>query len=232
MSASQQPEPFSIRRRLQTGLGFKLVITSILILWISPPYYLLQHYVFFPVTVMKPGRLDLMVAFAPETVWIYLSLYVLMPIGPLLTLNLRHLYGYALGMASMSLFANFAFLLWPTTCQRPFIAQTNAAYQLLVTIDRPLDSCPSLHVAFAVFSALCWEMFFDRVPNSRLWRTGVWGWTLAILYSTISTKQHVAIDVAGGVVLAVVTYSLAFRVVEALAEKTSAQGLKPTQTQT
>lgn len=226
----QQSPSFSLRCRMKTRLRLKLALTAFLILWISPWYYLLQYYVFFPITQMTPSRLDLMIGFAPETVWIYLSLYLLMPIGPLITVNVRHLCRYALGMVAMSLFSSIIFLLWPTACQRPPTGQTGALYQLLVTIDRPLNSFPSLHTAFAVFSALCWEAFVGPALESRLWRAGIWAWTLAILYSTISTRQHVALDIAGGSVLAVVSYLFAFRTTKVLPGRTFMQARTSTQT--
>jgi len=59
----------------------KLVLATLLTLWVSVPYYSLQHAVFFPVRVMQPGPIDRAIPFAEETAWLYLSLYLLLPLA-------------------------------------------------------------------------------------------------------------------------------------------------------
>ena len=103
------------------------------------------------------------------------------------------------------------FLFFPTTVGRPpinIIDQSNWCYRLLVQIDRPINACPSLHASLCVFAAmLCHTMLADA-PQRWLWRGFLWLWTLAILYSTVSTRQHVFIDIAAGAALALIAYSL------------------------
>ena len=71
-------------------------------------------------------------------------------------------------------------------------------------IDAAGNACPSLHVATAVFS---WYWLNRRLPalglggGTRIFSTF---WCVAIVYSTMATKQHMALDVVGGIGLALV----------------------------
>ena len=74
----------------------------------------------------------------------------------------------------------------------------------LKTVDAAGNACPSMHVAAAVYSSfwLYWLMSELRMG----WRAQsvqiFWG--LAIVYSTLATKQHVSLDVWAGMVLGIV----------------------------
>jgi membrane-associated phospholipid phosphatase len=60
------------------------------------------------------------------------------------------------------------------------------------------NALPSLHAAFAVFSAIWLDRLLRRV-GAPLWpRIANACWGLGILYSTIATRQHVAVDIAAG----------------------------------
>jgi membrane-associated phospholipid phosphatase len=83
----------------------------------------------------------------------------------------------------------------------------------LKAVDAAGNACPSLHVAAAVYSSF-WVYWLMR--ELRLgWRAQsiqiLWG--VAIVYSTMATKQHVALDVLAGTVLGIV-FSLSSRWVD------------------
>jgi membrane-associated phospholipid phosphatase len=73
----------------------------------------------------------------------------------------------------------------------------------LKTVDAGGNACPSLHVAAAVYSSfwLYWLMLEVRLG----WRAHsiqmLWG--VAIVYSTMATKQHVSLDVLAGMLLGI-----------------------------
>jgi len=73
----------------------------------------------------------------------------------------------------------------------------------LQSVDGSGNACPSLHVAFAVFSALELDRILRRMGAHGLARGLSWGWCAGILYSTLATRQHVAIDLFAGAALGV-----------------------------
>lgn len=72
---------------------------------------------------------------------------------------------------------------------------------LLEGVDTAGNACPSLHVAIAVYSALWLHAQLRQVGAGRNWLAANWTWCLAIVYSTLATKQHVALDALGGILL-------------------------------
>lgn len=201
----------SLKTRLRAHLELKLALALGLNLFAFVPYFWLQHNVFFPVTVMTESAFDAWLGFTPNAVWIYLSLFLLMPIAPMQMHNSQQLGRYALGVTAMSLAADLIFLFWPTAVVRPGDEAANVLYRSLITWDRPLNAFPSLHAAMVVFSACCCEQIFSRVRHSDLGRLLIWTWALAIVGAMLVTKQHVALDALGGIVLGLTSYYWAFR---------------------
>jgi hypothetical protein len=199
--------PSSLGARVRAHLGLKLGLAFALNLWALVPYFWLQRNNCFPVTTMPQSLLDVWLGFGPQAIWIYLSLFLLMPIAPMQMDSTHQLRRYALGVVAMSFAANFIFLFWPTAVARGGDGGANMAYRALVSVDMPLNAFPSLHAAMAVYSALCCE----QISRSQSWRFVIWSWVLAIVWAMLSTKQHVALDAVGGGVLGLSTYWWAFR---------------------
>ncbi|HTV39035.1 MAG TPA: phosphatase PAP2 family protein [Candidatus Sulfotelmatobacter sp.] len=202
--------PQSVAARLRSEWRLKLVLLFILNAWIYAPYLFFQRHHYFPPTAMPLSFLDWLIPFWAETVWIYLSVYFLMPIGPFLMNRRRQIHCYAAGIALIGLIADVVFFFFPTTCPRPSAAGTNTLYQSLVGIDNPFHAFPSLHAAFAVYSARCAVMVARELNGSRLFEIGLWFWTFMILVATLTTKQHVIVDLAGGGALGYGIYSCVF----------------------
>jgi membrane-associated phospholipid phosphatase len=68
-------------------------------------------------------------------------------------------------------------------------------------VDAAGNACPSLHVATAMFNAACLEPLLRRVGAPASLRVANALWFVAIAYSTLAVKQHVAVDVAAGATL-------------------------------
>lgn len=205
-------------QRLTTLLGCKLAIALGLNLFALLPYYLLQHYPIFSVTVMPVTAIDRWIRFDDRTLAVYLSLFFLMPIAPMQMVRRDQLRRYTFGVAAMSLLADLVFLLWPTAVLRPYAHSANIVYQQLTMRVAPLNAFPSLHAAMAVFSALCYEQLASHIRRPGLWRIAIWIWASAIIYATLATKEHVFIDAVGGSLLGLIAYVSAFRVNSILAE--------------
>lgn len=197
--------------RLRAEWRLKLALTALLNVVVGLPYYGLQHWQLFPETVMRQGIIDRLVAFRPGAVWLYLSLYLFMPLFPLLMTQRERLWRYAAGMITASLMANCIFLLWPTVCVRPEALEANFAYRWLTAVDRPFHAFPSLHAAFAVLSAQCGVLVLRELKLGRWTLVAPWAWAALIGYGALATKQHVVLDLAGGMALGMAAYLLAFR---------------------
>lgn len=149
-------------------------------------------------TALAPSALDGAVPFLDWSVWVYLSQFLLIASGILFArddLDRSHTF-YALLVATV-LAAPF-FIAWPTTVPRVAPGAdgiTGLAWRLLHLADTPANCFPSLHVALAVISA--------RALWRRGWQTLATVWPILIAISTLTTRQHVALDVPGGLVLGI-----------------------------
>jgi membrane-associated phospholipid phosphatase len=189
--------------RLRSQLALKLFLLVVLNLSVYAPYIYLQHHQFFPVTTIPSTALDRMIPFWDQSVWVYLSIYLLMPIGPFLMSDRKQLSSYASGIILISVIANTIFIFWPTFCPRPSVEGATVAYKLLTAVDRPLHAIPSLHAAFAVYSALCGVLVIRDLGGQAMWRIALWIWAILILYATLATKQHMVADIVAGSALGV-----------------------------
>jgi membrane-associated phospholipid phosphatase len=93
------------------------------------------------------------------------------------------------------------FLALPLTFDRgplPDNALWSGIFGLMRTLDLPINTFPSLHVAYVTLVMAC-----------RKWSWLVWTWWALIVFSTITTRQHVTVDVIGGIILAIACWSSA-----------------------
>ncbi|HEX5314425.1 MAG TPA: phosphatase PAP2 family protein, partial [Gammaproteobacteria bacterium] len=133
--------------------------------------------------------------------------YAILPV--ILQPDRRRLLSYGWGASALALAGLACFLMWPTATPASDIDWTRYPSVLfLKSVDQAGNACPSLHAAFAIFSAL-WlgRLLRDmggRAPAQVLNAC----WCVGILYSTIATRQHVAIDLAAGTALGAVAFAL------------------------
>jgi len=195
---------------LRAELRLKLLLTFVLNLYFYFPYGILQGHRFFPPTEIAPTFLDHLIPFSDKAVWIYFSIFLLMPVGPLLMRRREQLFRYAAGILLIETVAYLVFFFWPTWCARPKVTNTIAAYRILITVDSQLNAFPSLHAAFAVFSAFCAAQVFRELRIHIWWRIIVGVWAILILVGTLLTKQHTAVDIVGGSAIGLAIYRLVF----------------------
>jgi len=101
------------------------------------------------------------------------------------------------------------FILFPCASPRPEAPQKAWLYNGLISLDRTYNSVPSLHATFAVLAVL-YAAYASRDTARRSLRAlllGIaWLWVGLILFSTIATRQHFAVDLVPGIILAVVAF--------------------------
>ena len=158
-----------------------------------------------PVTDMPLTLLDQWVNFEPLALVAYVSLWVYVGIPAGLLPSVRQLVAYGLWAGALCITGLVCFYAFPTAVPRPLLpvdVALHPGFALLQGMDAAGNACPSLHVATALFSA-CW---IDRLLRqfAAPWPPRAVNalWVLLIIYSTMAIKQHVALDVAGGTLLA------------------------------
>jgi membrane-associated phospholipid phosphatase len=191
-----------LRSRFRRYFLLKAVgVTAFVWLFFIAYFALLRH----ParaVTQMPLIWLDHVLPFEPAALWLYLSLWFYVGIAPGLMFTLRALLRYGIWALVLCLLGLGSFYLWPTAVppQSMDLAQF-PAFAVLRGVDAAGNACPSMHVASAMFTAIQLGQVLRtaRVP-AWLHATNAL-WFVAIAYSTMAVRQHVALDVLAGAVL-------------------------------
>jgi PAP2 superfamily. len=168
-------------------------------------YFRLLKAPIFPVTVMPVTWLDHVIAFNPYALVIYLSLWIYVPIAPIAIADKRKLYALGWEAGGVAIVGLGIFLFFPTMIPAlPIDWARYPGFEFLKTVDAAGNACPSLHVAFAVFTALRFDETLRELRARAVLHVGNWAWALGIVYSTLAIKQHVAVDAYAGTLLGVV----------------------------
>lgn len=101
------------------------------------------------------------------------------------------------------------FALLPTTNIRPEVTGTtvwDGLMRFLYRIDAPDNLFPSIH---CMVSWLCWVGVRGKKDISVVWRGAALLMAVAVCLSTLTTRQHVLADAAGGILLGEFSYWIA-----------------------
>jgi hypothetical protein len=176
--------------------------------------YLLKHPAY-PVRVVPVTWLDRLIGFEPLALPVYCSLWVYVSAPQMLMLTRREIVSSGAWMAALCLTGLSIFHFWPNAVPPVDIAWDNyPGMAFLKGADAAGNACPSLHVATAVYAAFRLHWLLPSVGLARGARWANAFWCLAIVYSTMATKQHVALDVLAGAPL-----GATFAVLSRLAER-------------
>ena len=180
--------------RAHRGPAIALGYAAFCLVYLGAP-----HLSWKPPAVLAPTALDQAIPFLPWTILVYLGQF------PFLFFTLWGGTGDGArtrtfaGLAAATLLATAVFVAWPTTGTRPDPRRAGAwapLYRLVHRVDVPTNWLPSLHVALAWVAV---GGYAGRGPRSRrLAQAGA----AAITLSTLTTGQHVLVDVAGGLLVA------------------------------
>jgi membrane-associated phospholipid phosphatase len=136
---------------------------------------------------LAPSAIDRAIPFLPWTLAVYLSQFAFLFLSLWLQTDSRALTRVFAALAVATVLSCAIFVVRPTTIPRPPVR--SVAFDALWLFDVPTNCFPSLHVALATIAAACW-------PGRRSLAAA---WAAAIALSTLTTRQHYAIDVVGGV---------------------------------
>jgi membrane-associated phospholipid phosphatase len=152
--------------------------------------------------------LDRAIPLLPWTLVIYLSDYLFILLV-LLSLKRAEDFSSAFYRMIVGMMLSFViFLFFPTVYPRPLLPADplwSEVFLFLHFLDQPTNCFPSLHVSMTLIAAA------SMPPSSRSWRSLGWIWAFAICLSTLTTKQHYAWDVLGGVVIAWAAFAVRSR---------------------
>ena len=188
-------------------------------------YFWLLNHSRYPVTTIPRIFIDRMVAFRPEALALYISLWVYVPLAPALLIDRRELVSYAVATMALSAVGFAIFILWPTAVPKPEINWSqHPSVSYLKAVDASGNAFPSLHVAFAVFTAVWLGRVLRGLGAGGIARTINWLWCLGIVYSTLATRQHVALDAIAGAILGAAWAVLHLRILGGLRGRGSPEG--------
>lgn len=181
-------------------------------------FWVLQHPIR-PYAVVPLTPVDGWVEFQPWALPLYLSLWLYVSLAPALLTSRRELGSYGLAAAGISVVGLGIFLFLPTAVPVSDVDWArHPAFAFLKAADATGNACPSLHVAFAVFTGVWLERLCRRAGAGALLRALNGLWCLGILYSTMAVRQHVFLDVLAGTALGAAAACIHLGVLRALPE--------------
>lgn len=200
----KQPPPWhrQVAAVLFRHVYLKSIGTTVFItLFFNAYFYLLKNPVY-PITVMPFTWLDGLIGIQPLALPFYLSMWVYVSLPPALLGTRRELSIYGAAIAATCLAGLITFYFWPSAVPAVDVDWTQfPELAFLKSIDASGNACPSLHVATAVFSGVWLHHLLRRFGGPPWILAGNWAWCIGIAYSTLATRQHVVIDVLGGLLL-------------------------------
>ncbi len=152
--------------------------------------------------------LDYEIPLVPWTIVIYFGCYLFWIVNYILIYRRNREYAYRFFIADfLSRIVCLAFfVLYPTTLARPEVEGSgifDAAMRFLYKVDAPTNLFPSIHCLVS------WFCFIGIAKDKtiHLWyRIFSFFFAVAVFISTLTTRQHVILDVVGGVALAQICY--------------------------
>ncbi|WP_269539529.1 phosphatase PAP2 family protein [Cerasicoccus fimbriatus] len=187
------------------SIGETLAITTFMVVYIW-----VMRNPLFPVRVVPVTMPDLWTPLLPWTAWIYFSLWVYICLPTTLMGTKAVLRHYFLGALLMAIVGLGVFVGYPTAAPLWDVdwSQYPGWFSFLKTEELSGNACPSMHVSYTVFACL-WSATLLRVVKAASWVHVVNVlWALAILVSTMTTRQHVFIDVAFGTLLGSLIFAI------------------------
>lgn len=201
----------SFSSRIFACWRLKVALAAIVSFTFCVPYFLIGNFPLVAVRELPLTALDRAIGFHPYPwVWIYQSEYIIVNALPWLARRREELIRYVCGFAMLSLISFLVFLAFPIRAPKPTVENATGMYWLLQQYDVPYNSLPSLHASLVVYTLA----FGNRIIGRNVGRGVkllfvVWG--ALILYATLATKEHYAIDIVTGVALALLGDRWAWR---------------------
>ncbi len=190
---------FFFWRRFVALWRLKLGVTAVVSVLFWSFYLFLSRHPLFPVHMLPLSWLDIWAGYRPNPWgWIYESIFLLTGISPWLIISREQLRRYIVGFALLSTASFVVFALFPVASPRPKDSQLSTFLIFITQVDGPTDTAfPSLHAGCLVYAlALIRHLFGPRLNPIVAILLLVWAGL--ILFGTLATKQHYAVDLLAG----------------------------------
>jgi hypothetical protein len=140
----------------------------------------------------------------------YASLWIYVAVAPALARDRGELLAYAISAAWLCAAGLLCFWAFPTAVPSFAIDWHDyPALSFMKARDGGTNAFPSLHVAFAVHSAAFIRQALRGVGAPRGAQLANAAWAVIIVWSVIATRQHVFVDVLGGIVAGLAALAVA-----------------------
>ena len=138
------------------------------------------------------------IPFMPWTAIIYLSLFIQ---GCIIVYSVnRSMLLNVVNVMSILVLTHVAgFLLFPTEYPREQYPTDNILIQYLRLIDTSANCLPSFHVGSTFFFAVCYHKGALKISGN--FKILMWLWSIAIIISTLTTKQHYVLDICASLIV-------------------------------
>ena len=152
--------------------------------------------------------LDYQIPLVPWTILIYFGCYIFWVVNYILIYRRSREYAYRFFIADFlsRIVCLLFFVLYPTTLERPIVEESGFFYdaiRFLYWIDAPTNLFPSIHCLVSWF---CFIGIVDDKTIPLWYRIASFFIAVAVFVSTLTTRQHVILDVVGGVALAQICF--------------------------
>lgn len=154
--------------------------------------------------------LDKNIPFLPFTAFIYIGCFFVWIINYILSVKYdkENAYKFLCADFICKIICFLIFILIPTTNTRPIVEYTgfwNNVMTFIYSVDAADNLLPSTH---CLFSVLCYLGIKDIDKIPKWYRNFSLIVAILVCISTLTTKQHVILDVFVGITLAIITYTL------------------------
>jgi len=180
--------------------------------------YLLQALIYFlskftPIKDHLIGNaIDHKIPFIPFFGLIYVSWFLAIIIVPLVLNKYKksevkkHYWNVTIAIAVCAMF----YIFYPTTSNIRPDFQIKGLFTLTCYLvyffDGPMANLfPSMHCLMCFY--YIYYMLFNKEVDKR-WRTGIFIWSILIIFSTLFAKQHVVVDVVGAFIISIIIYTV------------------------
>jgi membrane-associated phospholipid phosphatase len=170
-----------------------------------PVYIFLSRHALFAAHSLPVTWLDRWAGFQPHGwAWMYESNFLLTASIPWMMTSRHELRRYVVGFALLSGASFLIFALFPVASPRPASLDGDALLILITRLDGPLNAFPSLHAASLIYTLALARRLLSapshRPPANapQVLLAVLLVWTVLILWATMATKQHYALDLLAG----------------------------------
>jgi membrane-associated phospholipid phosphatase len=156
--------------------------------------------------------IDKSIVFEPYFLYWYFSLWIYVSLMPALIRTKKELFYYGAYITTVCMLGIVSYIMFPAVIPENGIDYSYyPEFSLLKSMDTTGNAFPSLHVATAFFSFFWMNRQLEQMNATLFFKVLSALWCLGIIYSTMAIKQHVFIDVVGGLILGGVFAWLTFR---------------------